>query len=133
MDNFSKRKRSDIMRSVKSSKNKSTELRLISIFGNYAIKGWRRDYRIYGKPDFVFPKKKLAIFVDGCFWHGHNCRGLKPIANKEYWDRKISNNRKRDKEVNKYLHNIGWDVVRIWECKLKKHKLPKRLLAFFDQ
>ena len=66
-DVFDAEKRSDIMRQVKSKKNKSTELRLIEIFKQNGITGWRRNYPVKGHPDFVFPKKKIAVFVDGCF------------------------------------------------------------------
>ena len=83
-DTFSKEKRSQIMRQVKSSRNKSTEIKLIDFFKRYSIKGWRRNYKLFGKPDFVFLKSKKAIFVDGCFWHGHDCRNTKPKDNKEY-------------------------------------------------
>ena len=62
------------MRNVKSKRNQSTEMRLIAFFKANGIKGWRRNYPITGKPDFVFPKLKTAIFADGCFWHGHDCR-----------------------------------------------------------
>lgn len=118
-DIFNKRKRSDIMRKVKSNKNKSTELKLISFFKMYFIKGWRRNYKIKGKPDFVFLDKKIAVFTDGCFWHGHNCRNLTPQDNSKYWKNKIRNNKIRDRKVNRYLRNLGWQVVRIWECELK--------------
>ncbi len=91
-DTFSKEERSEMMRAVKSKGNKSTELKLIQIFRNHKIKGWRRNYPLFGKPDFVFPKLKIAVFVDGCFWHGHNCRQLKPSDNSEYWKRKIYKN-----------------------------------------
>ncbi|HQB60511.1 MAG TPA: very short patch repair endonuclease, partial [Spirochaetota bacterium] len=68
MDVFDKNKRTEIMKSVKSNNNRSTELKLIKIFKENNIKGWRRNYKAIGKPDFVFLKKKTAIFVDGCFW-----------------------------------------------------------------
>lgn len=129
-DIFSKEKRSYIMKTVKSSNNKSTELKLIYLFKKYSIKGWRRNYKIFGKPDFVFCGKKIAVFTDGCFWHGHNCRNTVPKDNSEYWENKINRNRKRDIEVNKHLKKIGWSVIRIWECELNKNKeniLYKRL------
>lgn len=110
------------MRQVKSKRNKSTELKLIKYFKNHQIKGWRRNYKIFGKPDFVFPKKKIAIFVDGCFWHGHDCRNTKPKDNKEYWVNKIKRNIQRDKQVTEYLENKSWKVLRIWECELKDEK-----------
>lgn len=73
-DVFSHKKRSDIMSKVRSKNNKSTELKLIQIFEENNIKGCRRNYPVKGHPDFVFLDKKIAIFVDGCFWHGHDCR-----------------------------------------------------------
>ena len=117
-DTFTKEQRSQIMRQVKSSRNKSTELKLIQFFKVNNIIGWRRNYKLFGKPDFVFPKGKTAIFVDGCFWHGHNCRNTKPKENKEYWVAKINRNQKRDIEVNLTLAEKGWKVIRIWECAL---------------
>jgi DNA mismatch endonuclease (patch repair protein) len=123
MDVFSKEERSKVMRAVKSNKNKSTELKLIEIFRQYGLKGWRRNYKVFGKPDFVFHKYKIAVFVDGCFWHGHDCRNTKPASNKDYWDEKIDRNIKRDKKVNSHLTNLGWKVIRIWECEIKKKPL----------
>jgi DNA mismatch endonuclease (patch repair protein) len=117
-DVFDKEKRSEIMRSVKSSKNKSTEEKLISYFKENKITGWRRNYKVYGKPDFVFPKLRIAIFVDGCFWHGHDCRNTHPEQNKEYWQKKIARNKARDQDVTQHLEKLGWDVIRIWECEL---------------
>ena len=87
-DVFDEEKRSDIMRQVKSKKNKSTELRLIEIFKQNGITGWRRNYPVKGHPDFVFPKKKIAVFVDGCIWHGHDCRNTRPVNHQEYWQKK---------------------------------------------
>ena len=119
MDVFSKAERTKVMRAVKSNKNKSTELKLIDIFKQHQLKGWRRNYKVFGKPDFVFHQYKIAIFVDGCFWHGHNCRNTKPASNKDYWDKKIAKNIARDKKVTSYLENLGWKVIRIWECEIK--------------
>ena len=82
-DTFDKNKRSAIMKSVKSSGNKSTELRLIAFFKANNIKGWRRKYPVKGHPDFVFVDKRIAVFVDGCFWHGHDCRNTKPKQNED--------------------------------------------------
>lgn len=125
---FSKEQRSQIMRQVKSSRNKSTEIKLINFFKEYSITGWRRQYKLFGKPDFVFLKTKTAIFVDGCFWHGHNCRNTKPQDNKDYWSTKVMRNKKRDKEVTKHLTDIGWTVIRLWECVLNdKDYLEKRI------
>lgn len=118
-DTFSKEERSEIMRKVKSSRNKSTESRLIRFFKEKRITGWRRKYPLFGKPDFVFTKKRIAIFTDGCFWHGHDCRNLKPGQNKEYWEIKIARNKARDLAVNRKLAVKKWTVIRFWECELK--------------
>lgn len=118
-DNFTKEGRSNIMRKVKSNRNKSTELRLIVFFKAYKIKGWRRSFKLYGKPDFVFTKQRVVIFVDGCFWHGHDCRNTKPKNNQDYWEQKIKRNKERDIEVTEVLTSKKWFVIRFWECSLK--------------
>ena len=120
MDTFSKSDRSNIMRLVKSRNNKSTELQLIQLFKRRKITGWRRNYKIFGNPDFVFLKKKVAIFVDGCFWHGHSCRNVAPSSNKQYWENKLLRNKQRDAVVNQHLLDLNWIVFRVWECELKK-------------
>lgn len=125
-DTVSEKKRSEIMRANKPKGNKSTELKLIQLFKQLGLKGWRRNYKIAGAiPDFVFLKKRIAIFADGCFWHGHNCRNLTPKQNSEYWQKKIENNRIRDKEINERLERKGWKVIRIWECEIKEKNKEK--------
>ena len=126
-DIFSASLRSQIMKANKRKGNKSTELKLIEIFKKYGVKGWRRNYRLFGSPDFVFLKKRVAVFTDGCFWHGHDCRKTKPSSNKEYWDKKIESNKTHDIKVNKTLKSKNWKVIRVWECQLKKGDLPKKL------
>lgn len=124
-DIFEKSKRSEIMRKVRSSGNTSTELRLISLFRSKNITGWRRNYHVIGHPDFVFLSQHVAIFVDGCFWHGHECRNIHPNENHEYWERKINRNIQHDQEINKRFTLRGWTVLRIWECELKKARLDE--------
>lgn len=119
-DVFDNKKRSEIMQKVRSNNNKSTELKLIKLFNEHEITGWRRNYKVKGHPDFVFLKEKVAIFVDGCFWHGHDCRNTRPKDNAEYWQKKRERNIKHDKEVTQLFENRGWNVLRIWECELKK-------------
>ncbi|HAO06343.1 MAG TPA: very short patch repair endonuclease [Chryseobacterium sp.] len=127
-DTFTKEQRSEIMRTVKSNRNKSTELKLIQFFKVHKITGWRRAFKLFGQPDFVFPKQRVAIFVDGCFWHGHNCRNTKPQDNKDYWQQKIERNKKRDKGVTQVLTDKNWCVIRLWECGLRDElKLINRL------
>jgi DNA mismatch endonuclease (patch repair protein) len=119
-DVFSKQERSAVMRAVKSKQNKSTELALIKLFKENKIKGWRRNYKISGNPDFVFPKYRIVVFADGCFWHGHDCRNTKPASNQNYWKRKIDKNKERDRQVTEKLLQKKWVVIRIWECDIKK-------------
>lgn len=131
-DIFDNEKRSEIMRKVKSKKNKSTELRLIEVFKKNGITGWKRNYPVEGHPDFVFLKEKVAVFVDGCFWHGHDCRNTRPANNQEYWQNKRERNMKHDRAVTAMFENRGWTVLRIWECELKKKNeadLMQRLSA----
>jgi DNA mismatch endonuclease, patch repair protein len=122
-DTFSKAERSVIMGKVKSSKNTSTELALIQIFKSNNIKGWRRNYSVIGKPDFVFLTKKIAVFSDGCFWHGHDCRNTKPKQNNDYWVKKRQRNIERDIKINQVFKNRGWIVLRYWECDIKNKKI----------
>jgi DNA mismatch endonuclease (patch repair protein) len=127
-DVFDGEKRSAIMKAVLSKGNKSTEQKLIHLFNENHITGWRRNYKVIGHPDFVFPKQRVAIFVDGCFWHGHDCRNTRPKANEEYWTKKRERNMKHDREVTALFEKRGWTVLRIWECELKKKNQPATLL-----
>ena len=131
-DVFSKEKRSEVMKAIKSKNTKTTELKMIQIFKELKISGWRRTYLLIGKPDFVFPKKRIVVFVDGCFWHGHDCRNVTPKENFEFWDKKRAYNRAHDEEVTRLLIAKGWKVIRIWECDLKK-KNRERLLEKIEE
>ncbi len=122
-DIFDKKKRKLIMQHVRSSGNKSTEIKLIDIFKKYKIKGWKRHYQVKGHPDFVFLKRKIAVFVDGCFWHGHDCRNTHPSDNREYWEKKRNRNIYHDIEITTLFKTRGWTVIRIWECELKKKNI----------
>ena len=127
-DVFDKETRSAVMGKVRSKGNKSTELRLINIFNECGIKGWRRNYPVKGHPDFVFLKRHIAIFVDGCFWHGHDCRNTRPKQNEEFWSAKRERNIARDKAVTERFEMRGWTVLRIWECELKKKNFSELLI-----
>ena len=131
-DVFDKATRSVVMSKVRSKGNKSTELRLIEIFNERGIRGWRRNYPVKGHPDFTFPKRRIVVFVDGCFWHGHDCRNTRPKQNEDFWLAKRERNMARDKVVTKNFVNRGWTVLRIWECELKKKNLPE-LYSKFDK
>ncbi len=130
-DIFSKEKRSEIMSNVRSKGNCATEEKLMSLFRENGIKGWRRNYRLFGNPDFVFTKQRIAVFVDGEFWHGHPTRGQIPKTNRQFWVDKIERNKARDGLVNQTLKKKGWTVVRIWQHELRGEQwLPKILDAF---
>jgi len=129
-DTFSKKQRSEIMRAVKSKGNLSTEIALIRLFMKHGLKGWRRNIKLPGNPDFVFPKIYVAVFADGCFWHGCKCKTI-PAANRKYWLKKITGNIERDKKITLELKKRGYTVFRIQECKIAKGRLPSALLQFF--
>jgi DNA mismatch endonuclease, patch repair protein len=127
-DVFSPKQRSEIMSRVKSRENQATELRLIRVFREYGIRGWRRRASIFGRPDFIFPAVRLAIFVDGCFWHGCPVHGSLPATNKMFWKRKLSCNKERDKIVGRTLKGFGWRVLRIWQHELREpDKVARRV------
>lgn len=116
------------MARVRGSRNLTTELRFIALIRAARLRGWRRNYRLLGKPDFVFREAQLAVFVDGCFWHGHGCnRNLSPKGNAAYWRDKILRNRLRDEQVTRALRKSGWRVARFWECTLAKS--PNRCIS----
>lgn len=131
-DTFSKAERSAVMQKVKSKGNKSTEQRLIDIFKANGIRGWRRNYPVKGKPDFVFLQLKMAVFADGCFWHGHHCRNITPKQNAEYWSKKRKRNILRDKTITKLFEQRGWTVLRLWECNIKSGKLNLKRFSNTD-
>ena len=130
-DVLSKGRRSYCMSRIRGSGNRETELRMISLFRQNKITGWRRRWPLMGRPDFVFPDSRVALFVDGCFWHGCPKHYIKPKNNSAFWKRKLHANRARDRQVNRELRRKGWRVVRIWEhdlC-LKNPKWLARLKA----
>ncbi len=115
------------MASVKSRDTKSTELKFISVLKERGVTGWRRNYPLTGKPDFVFPRIKIAVFIDGCFWHGCTCHCRMPSSNINYWNEKIEKNKIRDKKITKTLKMKGWQVIRIWEHEIKSEKINSKL------
>jgi DNA mismatch endonuclease (patch repair protein) len=87
-----------------------------------------------GCPDVVFPSRRKALFINGCFWHGHTCsRGSRvPKANRQYWEKKIARNRERDLQSIEKLQALGWRVFTIWECEVKSTNLAASLMEFLD-
>ena len=128
-DVFSIEKRSAVMSRIRSKGNRDTELRMIKLFRKHRICGWRRNRRLFGRPDFVFPKHRLVIFVDGCFWHGCPKRTHSRLPNTrvEYWGPKLRRNKARDLLVTKTLRDVGWTVLRFWECDLHTRNWSRML------
>lgn len=136
-DVFSVEKRSAVMARIRGSGNKDTELRTMALFRAHRITGWRRRKTLFGKPDFVFNRKRVVVFVDGCFWHG--CPKPKhaplPKSRSQWWLAKLSRNKERDKLVTRTLRKAGWRVVRIWECDLRRpnwDRVAQRILRVID-
>lgn len=142
-DVFSKAKRSEVMSRIRSTGNKDTEQKLAALMRAAEITGWRRqaalkyevgkmkDERGTGKvkadrktvrPDFVFRAERVAVFVDGCFWHGCPRHATRPRQNRAFWDAKLARNEARDRVVTRGLRKAGWQVLRIWECALAKNR-----------
>jgi DNA mismatch endonuclease (patch repair protein) len=128
-DVFSKKKRSKVMAAIRSKGNKATELKLASILRAYRITGWRRHLQILGSPDFAFRKSKLAIFVDGCFWHYCPLHGHMPRGKRAFWRKKLERNQARDRRITTELRRTGWNVIRLWEHQLGNgERVASRLL-----
>ncbi len=119
-DHVSKTVRSSIMRAVKSKGGRSTERKLWSAIASQGISGWKTNVEeLPGKPDVVFVRQRLAVFVDGCFWHGCPKCYRRPQSNQNYWDRKVARNIQRDKTKRRQLRRLGWRVIQIWEHDFK--------------
>lgn len=111
--------RSRMMSGIKA-KNTKPELMVRKALHARGFRYRLHDPKVAGKPDMVFPKLKAVIFVNGCFWHGHDCYLHKlPATRREFWKAKIERNRQRDDTVRKTLQDTGWRVLTIWECALR--------------
>ncbi|AFC99178.1 DNA mismatch endonuclease Vsr [Methanocella conradii HZ254] len=114
MDRISPAERSKIMSKIKA-KNTKAEIILRKELWKLGIRGYRIHYNIPGKPDIAFVSKKIAIFIDGDFWHGYLWKYKGMIPPRQYWQDKIEKNMLRDQRINTELKNMGWKVIRIWE------------------
>lgn len=101
-------------------KNTSPELKLRKMLWESGIRGYRVHYKLPGKPDIVFTRKKVVVFVDGCFWHKCPVCFRPPETNAEFWNDKLQKNVERDLKVTKELEDLGWTVLRFWEHEVKK-------------
>jgi len=116
-------------------KNTKPELILRKLLSSYSIKGYRLNVKMTGKPDMIFGKYKVVIFIDGCFWHKCPKCFIEPENNKKFWKSKIEGNVKRDKTVNKILKKEGWQVIRIREHLLRKrpNNVYKQVLSILEE
>ncbi len=118
------RARSENMRAIRSFGNRTTEIHLKALLIQRGISGWKlRDAHVLGAPDFYFPTERLAVFVDGCFWHGCPKCGHIPKTNRAYWRAKIARNQARDRRISRQLRALRFSVIRLRECDLKARKL----------
>jgi DNA mismatch endonuclease (patch repair protein) len=133
MDNLTLEQRRRNMQNIRSV-NTNPELLVAKELRKRNIYFTRNVKTILGKPDFVFRRKKTAVFIDSDFWHGHPKRCVMPKSNLSYWEAKIERNRQRDNIVNKHLKSVGWKVIRVWEYDLKKNleKSLKKILSAID-
>lgn len=120
VDVHTKEQRSYNMSQIRS-KNTKPEVVLRKKLFAEGMKGYRINYKLLGKPDIVFTKQRVVIFVDGCFWHRCPKCFIKPITNRKFWNRKINGNVKRDKKINELLVKNGYTVKRFWEHEIKSN------------
>lgn len=136
-DILTARQRSERMARVRGRGNRSTEVALARAFRLNGVSGWRRHVRLrlhdpgarlaggsrpsaFVRPDFVFRPARVAVFVDGCFWHACPLHGTRPAGNASFWAAKLEANRRRDRLTTASLRRAGWLVVRVWEHDVKK-------------
>ncbi|MGO9323529.1 MAG: very short patch repair endonuclease [Terracidiphilus sp.] len=133
MDRVTPEVRSKIMSSVHSRGNRSTEKRLGTQLWSLGLRGYRKHWKVDGTPDFAWPKRKVAIFVDGCFWHGCSRCNRPSKSNLSFWETKIARNRERDERVTRCLRDKGWTVIRIWECQVSSRKSLSRIILALNK
>ncbi|MGV3663839.1 MAG: very short patch repair endonuclease [Prosthecobacter sp.] len=141
-DVFTTAKRSEVMSRILSKGNAATELRLVALMREHGITGWRRHLAltvrrvlvrsaaalvVRVRPDFVFRRQRVAVFVDGCYWHGCPVHYRRPKGNRKFWDAKILRNQTRDRLVTRELRRAGWTVLRLWECGLAKKRVNRTM------
>jgi len=131
-DHVSPATRSAIMRAVKSKGARSTERRLRAALIAQGLRGWRMHADdLPGKPDFVFMSKRVAVFVDGCFWHGCSTCYRRPHSNQTYWDTKVAGNIARDRRNRTRLRYMKWRILRVWEHEVTKS--PRAVVARLEK
>ncbi len=124
-DVFTAAKRSEIMSRIRSRGNERTEIAFVKLLRTAKITGWRRHLPIFGNPDFAFRMERVAVFIDGCYWHGCPRHYSLPRSNRKFWSEKIRRNQRRDEEVAATLTQKGWHVLRFWQHELRE---PQRVI-----
>lgn len=120
------------MKAIRGKGNRTTELALATELRRARLSGWRRHAPLPGKPDFIWPRQRLVVFVDGCFWHGcPRCYRL-PSHNTSFWQQKVTANRRRDRRVNRQLRSRGWRVLRVWECRVHDPSTISRIRRAYE-
>ena len=133
-DKFSKETRSFIMSRIRG-KDTKPEILVRSYLFSRGLRFRKNDKRYPGSPDLVLPKYNTVVFVHGCFWHLHEgCQYAKmPKSNVEYWEKKLYGNRERDARNKEELKAMGWKVITVWECELKKDLREETLELLYDK
>jgi DNA mismatch endonuclease, patch repair protein len=128
-DVLSKEQRAYNMSKIRG-KNTGPEMKLRKLLWSAGIRGYRVHYDLPGKPDIVFVKKKIVLFIDGCFWHKCPIDFQEPETRKDFWMKKINSNVERDERINRELSDTGWTIIRIWEHEMRKEpeKVVQRIV-----
>lgn len=134
VDKVSKEIRSYNMSRIRS-KDTTPEILVRSYLFSKGLRFRKNDKRYPGSPDIVLPKYKTMVFVHGCFWHLHDgCKyAVMPKSNVEFWEKKLYGNKERDERNKKELEELGWKVITVWECELKKDKVEQTLARLYTQ
>jgi DNA mismatch endonuclease (patch repair protein) len=105
---------------------------MIKVLRRGGLSGYRRHWPVAGKPDFAWPKMKVALFVDGCFWHGCPRCNRPSKSNVVFWGKKVDDNRRRDIRVARLLRRSGWSVLRVWECRVNDRVTAARIIRAIE-
>ena len=130
------RRRAAIKKSMKGNKRANTkpELLVRQRLRAAGLTGYRLEWKVPGKPDIAFPGRKIAIFVNGCFWHRcPKCNPSQPKRNVEFWEAKFRRNVERDRAAVAALTQMGWTPITIWECELKKDRIDATMAKVIEQ
>ena len=128
VDHLTREQRSANMRAVRN-RNTAPEMMVRKAAHGLGLRFRLHRSDLPGSPDFVIPKHAIAVFVHGCFWHGHGCRRSKlPLTNADFWERKVSKNRIRDRTARAELKKLGWHVFTLWQCQLRDIEATKKLI-----